>query len=315
LPPDRHQAIKSLSQPVFTPQRVQARREEVVTIADDLVARMKMSDELFDLFNGFARPYVGRVMMLFFGIPVDRMEALFEIADRLPLGIEGERLETDHEDIIAAMFADYNRVLDDVYSQPAPTGTLISTLQAAMREGKIGFDQTRHTINSALDGSLGTTLSFIRGMLHFFACHPDHWKSLIEEPDDIPNAVEEMLRYLSPASNFLWGRTTNDVVVNGCPMKRDDRVEFDIHAANRDPEIFQQADAFVIGREERQHLALGHGPHFCLGAALARMTGHVAIELLTKGLGELGLAKAIHPPERETQWGQIPELIIRNEKH
>lgn len=315
LPPDRHQAIKALSQPVFAPNRVQARRGEVVKIATELVALIKSSDDPFDLFEGFARPYVGQVMMLYFGIPIDKMEALFEIADRLPLGIEVERLETDHEAIVSLMFADYIRVLSDVYGQQAPEGTLVSVLQAKAKEGKISFDQTRHTINSALDGSIGTTLSFVRGMLHFFACHPAHWKTLKEEPGRIPDAVEEMLRYLSPASNFLWGRATGDVAVNGCPMKRDDRVEFDIHAANRDPEVFTQPDKFVIGRKERQHLALGHGPHFCLGAALARLVAHVAIEELTKGLGELDLATTIDPPERETQWGNIPELIIRTENH
>ena len=317
LAPEVHRCLKSLSQPILTPQRVSTLRLEVEAIADRLIAQMKAKDASPDLFADYARPFVGEAMMLFLGIPAEKADALFRSAALIPLGIPVEQLDTDHEALIAKMFAGYNSILAEVYDKPAPAGSLIATLQAAEADGKMTRGQTQDTLACSLDGGLTSLLQFVFGMLHYFACFPDQWKEATQEAGKIPSVVEEMMRFLSPASLVLWGRALNDTTTTGCPLTRGERVELDIYEANRDPEVFSRPHEVLFDRPEKQHLALGHGPHFCLGAAPARLVGQVAIERLSAGWGELGLAQKVAPAIIDKAWGYIPELIItqHNKSH
>ena len=317
LAPEVHQGLKSLSQPILTPQRVSALRPEVEAIADRLIAQMKAKDSSLDLFADYALPFVGEAMMLILGIPGEKADALFQVAAMLPLGIPVEQLDTDHEALTAEMFAGYNAILADAYDRPAPHGSLIAVLQGAEAEGKMIRGQTQGTLACSLDGGLTSLLHFVLGMLHYFACYPGKWENATSGAEKIPAVIEEMMRFLSPASVILWGKALHDTMVGGCPITQGDRVELDIFEANRDPDVFSRPHEVLFDRPEKQHLALGHGPHFCLGAAPARLVGQVAIERLAAGWGRLSLAQKVAPASTDQAWGHIPALIIRqhNESH
>jgi cytochrome P450 len=109
--------------------------------------------------------------------------------------------------------------------------------------------------------------------------HPEQRRRLVEDPGLIPNAVEECLRYWPPSQ--YQGRTlTRDVTLHGVTMPRGDFVLLLTGAACRDEQAFPDADRFDVGRDVSVQLALGHGAHKCLGAALARLEGRVALEEL-----------------------------------
>lgn len=307
LPPNEHHAIKSISQPVFTPKRVRAKRKVIEEITDELLANVGHSEHPFDLFQTVLKPFVGRVVTLFFGIPSDLAEPLQKLAGQLPLGIPVENLMVDHEHILEEMYKGYDALLSEVYAQQTPENTLIHALQMAEASGKINRIQLQHTVNSALDGSLGTMYSFVCGMMHYFACHPEKWMVA----KSAPAVVEEMLRYLSPASNFLWGRATENFTLNGCPVQKGDRIEFDIFQANHDPQAYQSPDEVRFDRGKTPSLALGHGPHFCLGAGLAREAAEVLIEKMTAKWPRLKCPQTPQPPDEPTQWGQIPNLMMQ----
>ena len=108
--------------------------------------------------------------------------------------------------------------------------------------------------------------------------HPEEYQRLVANPDLVPSAVEELLRWVCPDRNM--GRTAaRDTEVRGVHIAKGDFVLFNYVAANRDPDAFDNPDVFDIGREFRNdHLAFGFGPHYCAGQLLARMEGRIFLD-------------------------------------
>ena len=127
-----------------------------------------------------------------------------------------------------------------------------------------------------LVAGVDTTWSGIGSSLWHLATHPEDRERLVREPELIPTAVEEFLRAYSPVT---MGRiVTEDFEYKGCPMHAGDRVLMSFPAANRDPDVFPDADKVIIDRQHNRHVAFGAGIHRCAGSNLARMEMRVAIE-------------------------------------
>jgi pimeloyl-[acyl-carrier protein] synthase len=144
-----------------------------------------------------------------------------------------------------------------------------------------------------------TTSSLIAGGLLLLLQNPEQLARLRQNPDLVPNAVEEMLRLVSPVSIVLC-RARSDVEIDGYRVATgQQRVVFPA-GANRDPNAFTDPDTFDIGRRPNPHLAFSAGAHFCLGAPLARLHGQVTIHVLLERLPDVQLAG-------EPEWlGSIP---------
>jgi cytochrome P450 len=139
-----------------------------------------------------------------------------------------------------------------------------------------------------LGAGVDTTWSAIGSALFHLASHPEDRRRLASDPDVWPLAIEEFLRFYSPVT---MGRTsTLDTEVGGCPVKKGDRVLLSFPAANRDPDVFDDADTFIIDREKNRHLAFGVGIHRCAGSNLARMELRVALEEWMNAIPEFELA-------------------------
>jgi hypothetical protein len=123
---------------------------------------------------------------------------------------------------------------------------------------------------------IDTTWSSIGSALWHLAQHPEDRQRLIDEPELMPNAVEELLRVYSPVT--MARLMNSDYEYNGCPMKTDDRVIMNFPAANRDPEKFENPDKVILDRKHNPHIAFGVGIHRCAGSNLARMEMRISIE-------------------------------------
>ena len=125
-----------------------------------------------------------------------------------------------------------------------------------------------------------TTRNLIAGAMNTFFQNPDQWALLVEDRSLLPSAVEEMLRYVTPVMCFR--RTAmSDVALEGVEIKEGDKVVFFHISANRDERVFENPSVFDITRTPNPHIAFGGGgPHFCLGANLARMEIKVMFEHL-----------------------------------
>ncbi len=126
-----------------------------------------------------------------------------------------------------------------------------------------------------------TTRNLMSGAMYAFFCFPGQWERLRKDRSILPLAVEEMLRFVTPVMNFRRTATC-DLELSGTPIKENDKIVFFHSSANRDEEVFgPDADAFDVARDDNPHIAFGGGgPHFCLGANLARLEIRVMFEHL-----------------------------------
>jgi cytochrome P450 len=139
-----------------------------------------------------------------------------------------------------------------------------------------------------LIAGVDTTWSAIGAALWHLATHPADRRRLVEEPAIMPLAVEELLRAYSPVT--MARVVTTDIEFHGCPMKAGDKILMNFPAANRDPEVFEDADTVVLDRSHNRHVAFGSGIHRCAGSNLARMELRIALEQWLARIPEFRLA-------------------------
>ena len=134
-----------------------------------------------------------------------------------------------------------------------------------------------------------TTRNLISGGMQALIEHPDQRQRLIDDPSLMPAAVEEMLRYISPIMYFRRTATA-DTEIHGQAIKEGDKVTLWYGSANRDEDAFPNPDVFDAGRTPNAHVALGAGgPHYCLGASLARLETQLMFEELLRRLPDIEL--------------------------
>ncbi len=138
-----------------------------------------------------------------------------------------------------------------------------------------------------------TTINGIASLLHVIGTAPPGLKqTLVENPDRIPDAVEEILRYEAPIQ-FMGRTLTEDTAVNGCPMKQGESVALMFGAANHDPARFPDPEKFDIDRDTSGHLAFGHGIHRCVGEHLARLEMKIVAEEVLKWMPDYEVAAPV----------------------
>jgi hypothetical protein len=165
---------------------------------------------------------------------------------------------------------------------------LISYLMNLRHDGKpLPHDELIGTLRLLLIAGIDTTWSAIGASLWHLATHDDDRRRLVENPALMDTAVEEFLRAYAPVT--MAREVVRQVTINGCPMKPGSMVLLSFPAANRDPEVFPDADKVLIDREENRHAAFGLGIHRCLGSNLARMELRTAIEEWLKRIPEFRL--------------------------
>lgn len=156
-----------------------------------------------------------------------------------------------------------------------------------------------------------TTVNLLGNGIKLLHDHPDQLAGLRAEPDGWPNAVEEILRFDPPV--LLTGRTAgNDTTIADRPVPKGAVVTALLAGANRDPEVFTDPDTFDVTRENAgDHISFSAGRHYCLGAALARMEGHVGLQAMFDRFPDLQvLDGAERRPTRILRgWEHLPALV------
>ena len=158
-----------------------------------------------------------------------------------------------------------------------PRDDLTSYLLSAEMDGEpLNPEHVGGAIALLLIAGIDTTWSSIGSTMWHLAAHPDDRRRLVAEPDLMPTAIEEFLRAYAPVT--MARRIVEDTEYNGCPIKAGERILMNFPAANRDPEVFPDADKVILDRQQNRHLAFGSGIHRCAGSNLARMELRVAVE-------------------------------------
>src|SRR5271170_469455 len=236
------------------------------------------------------------------------VDAVAELAVDLPVGIFGHLLDIPEKDqgIVRSIGAPGKTLFSDdflasrhayitelVARRRAQNGgqDLISLAIAAHEAGeKINELELFGMVMVLVTGGISTTADSISGAIYQLVSRPELLERLRQNPSLVPDLVEENLRYDSPVQT-LFRVTTEDVEVGGTAIKARTPVYVVTGAANRDPAVFKDPDAFDITRDPNDHLGLGEGIHFCIGAAPARVQGKVAIQMLLERFPRLRIAE------------------------
>lgn len=184
------------------------------------------------------------------------------------------------------------------------------SLLAGAAEGGLGTSDVVSNAAVLMFGGIETTEGMIcNAMLHLLS-HPDQARQLMAEPGLVENAIEESLR-LEPAAAVLDRYATADVRIGAAAIRRGDLVTVSLAGANRDPAFFADPDTFDMRRANaKQNLAFARGPHFCIGAHLARLETRTAIVELLDRLPGLRIDAAGRPAPRGVVFRKPPELPV-----
>ena len=169
---------------------------------------------------------------------------------------------------------------------------VLSVLTTARREGTLSNKEVRHLGYQLLVAGHETTTSLLGMLLYRLLTQPELMTALRNDPDLIPVAVEEALRFDSPVHG-LFRTNRDELVVHGETIAPGSKLQVCYAAANRDPAQFADPDQFRLDRDHREaarHVAFGWGIHFCIGAPLARLEAKVAFEQVLARLDEIELA-------------------------
>jgi len=233
--------------------------------------------ELINAGSEFAQFISVGVIKQLLGFPPDDEDLFREFVHIVLEGVdhsEEERLEE-----FAPIEAYFTAQIED--HQANPRDDLTSYLLNVEVGGeKLAVEHVFGTMLLTLIAGIDTTWSAIASSLWHLATHPEDLARLVNEPDLMPVAIEEFLRFYAPVT--MARLVKEDMEYLGCPMKQDDWVLLGFPAANRDPEVFPDADKFIIDRAENRHVAFGLGIHRCAGSNLARSELRIALEEFIK---------------------------------
>jgi cytochrome P450 len=289
--PPRHTRLRSLVNKAFTPKTVEELAPFIRTFVhkalDGAVARGRM-----DVMADLAFPLPATVIAEMLGVPPEDRDRFKQWSDdttaavgNLPSNLSPEVLRRSVEGV-RALQAYFRDII--ARRRAEPRDDLISGLIKAQEEGdRLSDQELLANCVLLLNAGHETTTNLIGNGTYALLRHPDQLQRLRDDPSLIPTAVEELLRYDSPVQ-FTNRILTADMELGGKTLRAGQMVLLLLAAANRDPEQFPDPDRLDVGRVNNKHVAFGLGPHFCLGAPLARLEGRLVIEAL------LGRAPHLH---------------------
>ena len=277
-------------------------RAIVAQLLDGLAAR---GDEVVDLVAGYAFPMPFTVVSELLGIPEP---------DRADLGRWFRTLLAPHSwpppaEAVAASDAivGYLTALLD-HKRAEPGEDLVTDLVvAADRDGALTTQEMLSTIFQLIVAGHDTTTSLIGNATVALLRHPAQRDALVADPDLVPRAVEEAMRWDPPGQHSTFRYATEDIRIGDVVIPAYAQVIVSLAAANRDPARYRDAESFDIHRTDGGHLALGHGIHHCLGAPLARLEGRIALGALHTRFPAMRLA--VDPAQ--LRWGHGDGLVLR----
>jgi cytochrome P450 len=283
----RHDELRRMVAPDFLPSRVNALRPTIERIVADQMDTLLDATPPVDLRTEFALAVPSRMICELLGVPLADRDFFEECTNKarargLAKGqaAAAERQMYDYCDLLVAR------------KEKEPTADLIGRLIVnEMPAGRLTREELITMVKVLITAGHETTASMICLGALTMLLNPDWFRALRDDPDVVPNAVEELLRYHTIVHEGVTRVATEDVVVGETVIKAGDGVVVSLASANRDGAMFDNADRPDLDRTDaRRHLAFGHGAHLCLGMWLARAELQIALPALAARLPGLRLA-------------------------
>ncbi|MEZ5378526.1 MAG: cytochrome P450 [Acidimicrobiales bacterium] len=291
-PPD-HTRRRSIVSSGFTPRRVADHeaflRETVTELIDNVI-----DNGTCDFVEDIAKPIPLRMIAKLMGLPMADEKKLLHWSDLFATG--GEEIRSEVE---VAVFEWIEYIVEKMATRTDPAAEDLISLLIHVDGEPLSTEDLIYETMLILVGGDETTRHVMSGGLEALLLHPEQMAALRADRSLLPNAIEEMLRWVTPVRNM--NRTaTRDVVLGDQQVLEGDRLRLLYLSGNRDEAMFDRPDEFDITREANRHMAFGgNGRHFCLGAQLARLELRVLFEEVLDRLPDLELVTpGVAQPER-----------------
>ena len=282
--PPFHADARRLLLPAFSPQVVAEWEPEIRRLCNELIDNMGDLDTV-DAAVQYAQNIPVYVIARMLGLPLEDSDYFRETVHMVleEIGAEFGERQGAFEKLDAYLGM---HVRDHIEN---PKDDLIGfLLNAKIYDQPLSPEHVVGTIILLMVAGIDTTWSSIGSSIWHLAQHPADLQRMVNEPELLPTAIEELLRMYAPVT--MARIVSQDAEIGGCPVKAGDSVLLPFPAANRDPEVFPDADKVIIDREENRHVAFGLGIHRCLGSNLARLELRVAVEVFIQRFPKFELA-------------------------
>ncbi|MEU6351075.1 cytochrome P450 [Streptomyces sp. NPDC047072] len=289
MDPPEHTRLRRRVTNAFTIRRLKALRPRIEEIVHELLDAMVATGAPADLTTALTWPLPITVICEMLGVPLADRERFGEWVDGLLMLADPEqaaRARTRLDEYLAALIA-LRRV--------TPTDDLLGELVAENGESgesdPLGEEELVGLGVSLLSAGQEATANQIGNFVYTLLTRPALWRQLVADPALVPDAVEELLRFIPNSATAGFTRiAVEDVELSGQLIRAGDAVVAELGMANHDPEVYERHDEIDFGRQRIPHVTFGHGLHHCLGAQLARLELRVVLEILLDRLPGLQLA-------------------------
>jgi cytochrome P450 family 142 subfamily A polypeptide 1 len=293
----------------FTRKRVMDKVPSIGALCDTLIDSVCERGEC-DFVRDIAAPLPMAVIGDMLGVLPEDRELLLKWSDDLVTGLSSHIDELTAQGMVDA-FAGYTAFTMEIIAKrrAEPTDDLFSILVNSEVEGqRMSDDEIVMETLLILIGGDETTRHTLSGGTEQLLRHRDQWNALVANPQGLPSAIEEMLRWTSPVKNMC--RTLMaDTTFHGTDMREGEKIMLMFESANFDESVFENADEFHIDRNPNSHMAFGFGSHFCLGNQLARLELSMMTTRVLERLPDLRLADGADVPLRPANFVSGPEAM------
>jgi cytochrome P450 len=277
--PPNHMRLRGIVNRGFTPRRISALEPRLRTLAEGFVDEVAKRGRM-DLVADLSIPFPVTVIAELLGVEAEQRELFKHWSDAAVIGLSGVSQEFTKEDIRRSadeMAAYIDRIADE--RRKHPKDDLISLLVNAEGGDVLTAGEVLSFVFLLLVAGNETTTNLIGNAMKALLEHPAQLAEVAEKPELIPQMIEESLRYASPVLG-LPRRAKETIDLPAGAVLEGSMLMVLFGSANRDEKRFADPDVFDIHRRPQAHLAFGHGIHFCVGAALARLEARIAFETL-----------------------------------
>lgn len=276
---ERHRLLREILMRDLNTPRLRAVQGQVDDEAAGLVAGL-VARGRFDAVTDLARVFPLSVVCAFLGLPLQDRGEVLRLADA---GINS--FGPINERTLRA-FPQYHELLRYLSTVAVPPfllpGGAGETFYAAVDAGEIDRATAAGLVSTYLVAGIDTTINSVSNALHRLGAHPEQWQLLRADPDRwVPRAVREVLRH-DPPVQMMTRTVVRDVKIGAVHVPAGDRVLLSYASACRDERKYEDPDRFDIERDPRDHLALGHGVHNCVGSGLARLEAHAVLRAFAR---------------------------------
>ncbi|MFI1973190.1 cytochrome P450 [Streptomyces cinnamoneus] len=292
-PPD-HTRLRRLVAQTFGRKRVAALRSRAQELAEQMTDRMAQQGPPADLAECLTGPFPAQLIGDLLGVPerdLDRLQSWRGV-------ILSSNHSQEESEAVKREIAGYFRELAR-HRADHPDDDLYSALVAAQVEGELSLPELVSLAVMLVLNGMDAVRNQVSNMVYALLTHPDQLARLRAHPSLLPQAVEELLRYIPHRNGVGLPRiATEDLKVGETTIRSGEVVYVSYLAANRDFTVFKDPDRLDLGRDEAPNLSFGHGAHYCVGALLTRMEAEVMLSTLLNRFPGLRLAVG----EEEMRW-------------